>query len=178
MDSFIFPKPLVDPMATYVTFSPLQKAMLRIKLPHTCGDCGDVKRTSHMCKVPMDDTPYDWSCWACRDQNHDPDVCRVVLAQMRRHNNGHCQTCQNHTFSSWSLLCTTCTIAFKTDANWSSCKGKCNRVGLLGRTCQFCVDAWATRASVNPWARKTTGCRGCGAEGYDGDYCSRECMLD
>lgn len=173
--------PPAGSMATYVTLSPLQTAVMHIKIPHTCGDCGDNKRRSHMCKTPLDETPYVWKCWACRDQNHDPDVCRVVLAQMRQHNNGHCQTCSSHMFANWSLVCTGCADKLKWDANWSPCTHGCNRVGLLDSTCQFCMQAyesakWAERVTQNPWARKTRGCRGCGAEGYDGEYCSRECM--
>lgn len=157
-------------MATYTTYSPL----LQIKLPHTCGDCGDTKRQSHMCATPLDCTPYLWDCWACHDQNHDPDVCRVVLAQMRQHNNGHCQNCKSRAFANWSLVCTDCTQTM----HWTPCKGGCNRVGLVDDMCQYCMNVWAERASQNAWARKTRGCRGCGAPGYDGDYCSRDCMLD
>lgn len=176
MDSFVHQGSLADTMATHTILSPLEKAMLRIKTPHTCGGCGDIKRPSHTCELPLDATPYLWKCWACRDQNHDPDVCRIVLAHMRQHNDAHCQACRSHTFSDWSLLCTPCTRAAQRNVTWTPCLGGCGRVGLLNPTCQFCCDAWAQRASVNPWARKTRGCRGCGAEGYDDDYCSRECM--
>lgn len=182
MDSFIHTLALVE----------TKMPPLTIKSPRTCGDCGDVRKRSHMCESPMDDTPYVWACWACHDKDHDPDgQCRYKIATLREHNDWHCQNCTSRSFVPWSLLCKECDHLFQKVpklVNWSPCKGRCNRVGLIGRMCRFCVepdehayprqpitDPWF----VNPYQRATRkGCLGCGAEGYDTDYCSRECMRE
>lgn len=158
-------------------------APLKIKSPRTCYDCGDVRKHSHMCETPMDVTPYLWECWACRDQDHEPDGhCRHRIAQLRTHNDGHCQNCTSRSFVPWSLLCKECDHLFqkaRTMVNWSPCKGRCNRVGLIGQFCKFCIVSDERPWLVSPYQRATRkGCIGCGADGYDNDYCSRECMRD
>lgn len=172
------------------TPEPVEKMpSLRIKCPRTCGDCGDVRKHSHMCGLPMDETPYNWSCWACRDKNHDPDgQCRIKIAHQRVQNQGHCQNCTSRSFMPWSLLCRECYYLFEKAphlVNWSLCKGKCNRTGLIGRMCKFCASPPEDESRpglepqwfMNPYSHTTrTGCLGCGAEGYDYDYCSRACM--
>lgn len=171
-------------------------APLKIKSPKTCGDCGDVRKYSHMCGSPMDGTPYLWDCWACCDKDHDPDgQCRHRIAALRTHNDGHCQNCTSRAFVPWSLLCRECDALFRKApwvVSWSPCTGRCNRIGIVGRLCKFCatppreehatqeVKDWSPRPwFVNPYKRAVRkGCLGCGAEGYDNDYCSRECMRD
>lgn len=120
-----------------------------------------------------------WTCWVCFDHGHGPQ-CAAELALMRDWNCNQCVNCRRGDFADGSVLCHSCNDWARANASKIHkvpCAGGCTRVGCFADLCRFC-EAAQKEECINPWADQEPGlgCIGCGAEGYDNDYCSRECM--
>ena len=151
-------------------------SVLTIAAPPTCEGCGaQFSPTSeHTCP----EKPKYWSCWACQDTMTNHTICAFELRALRRENWKECINCPSRELRDGSLMCESCHKHADKHPELIhlnvACARGCGRVGSWQAVCRFCSQQLEEEFE-NPWAGQTAGCIGCGAEGYDNDFCSSAC---